>query len=248
MIRGIWTSLWINFKNMRFWILQYLMLGVVMPCSYLGISLFSAGGAGRQSVYLVGLFVSTIFSLFDHLHALNVSRCLQIEELERCIAYKTTPLSADIGGGIFHALVSLPVLIIICLVNHLASWGSVRVGITLFAWLLTSLFMNNLCFVLGGIFNKITTVQPVTSMFYMIVLMLTPFYVDLSTLSSSALTPHLFNPMAHVLSIFYWGFNLPVLCAPVWSIVYLLVLSLVCGLYGYKRWSNAKAVEKINVI
>ena len=43
MVRTISTSMWINFRNLRFFLLQYLMLVIIFPVSYLLISLTSAG-------------------------------------------------------------------------------------------------------------------------------------------------------------------------------------------------------------
>lgn len=39
MLHTISTSMWINFKNLRFFLLQYLMLVIIFPSSYLLISL-----------------------------------------------------------------------------------------------------------------------------------------------------------------------------------------------------------------
>lgn len=46
MLHTISTSMWINFKNLRFFLLQYLMLVIIIfPSSYLLISLTSTGSA-----------------------------------------------------------------------------------------------------------------------------------------------------------------------------------------------------------
>ncbi len=45
MLHTISTSMWINFKNLRLFLLQYLMLVIIFPSSYLLISLTSTGSA-----------------------------------------------------------------------------------------------------------------------------------------------------------------------------------------------------------
>ena len=66
MLHTISTSMWINFKNLRLFLLQYLMLVIIIPSSYLLISLTSTGSAQPTEVYSIGLFTSMLFSLFTN--------------------------------------------------------------------------------------------------------------------------------------------------------------------------------------
>ena len=61
MLHTISTSMWINFKNLRLFLLQYLMLVIIFPSSYLLISLTSTGSAQPTEVYSIGLFTSMRF-------------------------------------------------------------------------------------------------------------------------------------------------------------------------------------------
>ena len=45
MLHTISTSMWINFKNLSLFLLQYMMLVIIFPSSYLLISLTSTGSA-----------------------------------------------------------------------------------------------------------------------------------------------------------------------------------------------------------
>lgn len=62
MVRTISTSMWINFRNLRFFLLQYLMLVIIFPVSYLLISLTSAGSVMDRGTYSTGLFTSMLIS------------------------------------------------------------------------------------------------------------------------------------------------------------------------------------------
>ena len=66
MLHTISTSMWINFKNLRLFLLQYLMLVIIFPSSSLLISLTSTGSAQPTEVYSIGLFTSMLFSLFTN--------------------------------------------------------------------------------------------------------------------------------------------------------------------------------------
>lgn len=81
----------------------------------------------------------------------------------------------------------------------------------------------------------------------MIIVMVTPFYTDLDSISQTARLAYCFNPFAHVTSLICESFGQPMLCDPLLSAGILLLLTLVLGALSVKRWYSSHAAEKLGV-
>lgn len=248
MINSVCTSLWVNVKNLRFFLLQYIMLGVVLPGSYLVLSVLSNSGKTPVPIYLIGLLTSTTLSLFLNLHVLTVVQYKEIRVLQKCAVFKVRPLHVHMGSGLFHALISLPVLLAVTLVNYAQVFSSQRSLWILPVWVLVSLFLMNFSMALGGSFPNINIAQPACSMLYMIFLMVTPLYVNLGSVSGFLRMVYLVNPFSHISSLYSYTFGLPVLCSPLLSAIYLLALTVLLAMTAHKQWYNSTATEKLTVV
>lgn len=246
MLHTISTSMWINFKNLRFFLLQYLMLVIIFPSSYLLISLASAGGAQPIEVYSIGLFTSMLFSLFINMQASTIANSNSITTIEQYATFKVRPLFVHIGGCAYHALVGLPFLIVLIVINLIAHTG-INVIMLIASMVLAFLFLSVTSMVLGGLFRNPNIASPVINMLYMLIVMITPFYTELDSISQSARIAYCFNPFAHVTSLIGGCFGQPVLCDPLISAAILLVLIFILGLISVKRWYSSNAAEKLGV-
>ena len=81
----------------------------------------------------------------------------------------------------------------------------------------------------------------------MLIVMVTPFYTDLDSISQTARLAYCFNPFAHVTSLIFESFGQPMLCDPLLSAGILLLLTLVLGVLSAKRWYSSYAAEKLGV-
>ncbi len=246
MLHTIRTSMWINFKNLRFFLLQYLMLVIIFPSSYLLITLASTNNAQPIEVYSIGLFTSMFFSLFINMQASMIANSNSITTIEQYATFKVRPLFVHIGGCAYHALVGLPFLAVLILIN-LISHSSINVILLIVSMALAFLFLSVTSMVLGGLFRNPNIASPVINMLYMLIVMITPFYTELDRISQSTVFAYCFNPFAHVTSLIGGSFGRPMLCNPLISAAILFILILVLGTLSVKRWYSSYAAEKLSV-
>ncbi len=246
MLHTISTSMWINFKNLRFFLLQYLMLVIIFPSSYLLISLASSNSAQPIEAYAIGLFTSMLFSLFINMQASMIANSNSITAIEQYATFKVRPLFVHVGGCAYHSLLGLPFFVILIIIN-LAANADMDVPLMIASVVLAVLFLSAVTMVLGGLFRNPNIASPVINMLYMIIAMITPFYTQLDAISQSAKLAYCFNPFAHVTSMIGGAFGQPMLCDPLISAAILLVLTFVLGALSIKRWYNCYAAEKLGV-
>ncbi len=246
MLHTISTSMWINFKNLRFFLLQYLMLVIIFPSSYLLISLASTGSAQSIEAYSIGLFTSMLFSLFINMQASMIENSNSITVIGQYATFKVRPLFVHIGGCVYHALVGLPFFIVLLVISF-TSHTDINVILLIVSLALAVLFLSAASMVLGGLFRNPNIASPVINMLYMVIVMGTPFYTDLAGISQSARLAYCFNPFAHATSLIGGGFGQPMLCDPLLSAAILFLLSFILGALSVKRWYSSHAAEKLGV-
>lgn len=246
MLHTILTSTWINFKNLRFYALQYLMLVVIFPCSYLMISLVSSGADKGVGLYTAGLFVSMLMSLFINMQASSIASSNNISTLELYATYKVRPLFVHIGGCVYHAIISIPFFIITLLVNMM-DHAMPDVSLLLITFILMILVLSGLSMVLGGLFHNPNIASPMINMLYMVVVMITPLYGNLSGIDGIMRFVYCLNPFSHILSLLEGGFQRGMLCNPLISIFYLTLLTIILGLLSRRRWYRCYAAEKLGL-
>ncbi|MBR5718448.1 MAG: ABC transporter permease [Clostridia bacterium] len=246
MLHTISTSLWINIKNLRFFLLQYLMLVIIFPSSYLLISLASTSSVQPIEVYSIGLFTSMLFSLFINMQASMIANSNSITAIEQYATFMVRPLFVHMGGCVYHAVVGLPFFAVLIAVN-LLSHTEINVLLLIVSMVLAFLFLSATAMVLGGLFRNPNIASPVINMLYMIIVMVTPFYTDLESIPQSARLAYCFNPFAHVTSLIGGSFGQPMLCDPFISAGILFLLTFILGALSVKRWYSSYAAEKLGV-
>ena len=241
------TSMWINFKNLRFFLLPYLMIVIIFPGSYLLISFTSTGSAQPTEVYSIGLFTSMLFSLFINMQASMIANSNSITAIEQYATFKVRPLFVHMGGCAYHALVGLPFFIILLVISFISHKG-INVLLLFTSLALAILFLSAASMVLGGLFRNPNIASPAINMlYYMVIVMVTPFYSDLAALSQPARLAYCFNPFAHATSLIGGGFGQPMLCAPLIAAAILFLLTAILGALSVKRWYSSHAAEKLGV-
>ena len=247
MLHTISTSMWINFKNLRFFLLQYLMLVIIFPSSYLLISLTSTGSAQPTEVYSIGLFTSMLFSLFINMQASMIANSNSITAIEQYATFKVRTLFVHMGGCAYHALVGgLPFFIVLLVISFISHRG-INILLLLASLALAILFLSAASMVLGGLFRNPNIASPAINMLYMVIVMVTPFYSDLAALSQPARLAYCFNPFAHVTSLIGGSFGQLMLCDPLISAAILVLLTAILGALSVKRWYSSHAAEKLGV-
>lgn len=246
MLHTISTSLWINIKNLRFFLLQYLMLVIVFPSSYLLISLASATSPQSIGVYSIGLFSSMLLSLFINMQASMIASSNSITTIEQYATFKVRPLFVHLGGCVYHALLAIPFLIVLIIINVVKN-VYIDVLLLIVAVVLTGLFLSAASMVLGGIFRNPNVASPTINMLYMLIVMVTPFYTDLDQISQATKYAYCFNPFAHVISLMDGAFGRSMLCNPFISIAVLIILTAGLGALSVKRWYRSYAAEKLGI-
>lgn len=246
MIHSIVTSAWINMKNLRFQLLQYLMLVVVFPCSYLLISVFSNAGERNLTCYVVSLFCSMLMSLFINMEAVMIANSNAISVIEQYATFQVSPLYVHMGSSLYHGILSVPLLLVSAVWLGLL-YGQLHIVYIAIAFLLSLAFLPAVAMILGGLFRNPNIASPIISMFYMIIMMLTPFYSQFDALSDTARILFCVNPFAHLLSLYYMGFGETGICHPLISVLILAALCALLWLASVRRWLKPTAVEKLNM-
>ncbi len=246
MFRTISTSMWINFKNLRFFLLQYLMLVIIFPVSYLLISLTSAGSVMERGTYSTGLFTSMLISLFINMEASMIAQSSSVTAFEQYAVFRVRPLFVHMGGCLYHASLSLPFLALLIILNLVTGRG-VDVLLLLISLPACVLFLSALSMVLGGLFRNPNIASPVINMIYMIIVMITPFYGDYGKEGGVMRLLYSLNPFAHVVSLIAGSFGKEMLTKPFVSAGVLVSLAAVLFLPAIKRWYRSTAPEKIDI-
>lgn len=244
MLHTIKTSIWINFKNLRFYLMQYIMLVFIFPCSYLCISLTSADRPQFIVGYSIGLFTSMLFSLFINMQASTIANSNSIATIEQYATFQVRPLFVHLGGCVYHSILAMPLLLIVVILN-LSS--GLNIAFLCVSVVLTILFLSSFSMVLGGLFHNPNIASPIINMLYMIIVSITPIYSDLGSLPQSTKFLYMLSPFAHLISLFDWSFNQNKLCAPWISIGIISTVTVLLGALSVKRWYRCVAVEKLSI-
>lgn len=246
MFRTISTSMWINFRNLRFYLLHYLMLVIIFPVSYLLISLTSNGGIRDAGTYSTGLFTSMLLSLFINMEASMIAQSSSVTAFEQYAVFRVRPLFVHMGGCLYHASFSLPFLALLITLN-LVTGNGVDVLLLVVSLVTAVLFLAALSMVLGGLFRNPNIASPVINMIYMIIMMITPFYGDYGKAWQVMRLLCSFNPFAHVVSLIAGSFGKEMLTSPFISAGVLVSLSAVLFILAAKRWYRCTAPEKLGL-
>jgi len=237
--------MWVNIKTLRFNFTQYLMLVIVFPLSYLIINLIS--GSHNSLIHsITGILISMIFSLFINLQANLVATSNNTSVIELYAVYQATPIYVFIGQCSLHFLMTLPLILaagcaMYLQVEFISIWKLVL-------WIITTLFFFFFVSIfLGSILKNPNLATPVINLIYMLIIMITPIYNNFYEMKFITKILYSFNPLSHIVSLWYWCFNLKKLANSWISFIILYGIALLLGFFDYRRWKEAKAVEKLNV-
>lgn len=244
-MRSILTSAWISLKTLRFQFLQYFMLVVLFPLTYLAISL-APGGEQDLTGYATALFCSMAISMFVNMQAASIAMSNGVTVMEQYATFKVRPIRVFLGQSLFHACLVLPFA---CALPVLAVCTGTEVQVLPFAATLavSLVFLTFVSIVIGSLIPNPNIASPVINMLYMVIVMVTPLYRDLAVLGGTARTLYALNPFAHMVSLFLWSFGRGTLTAPWVSLAVLLTVAAVAAWLSIRRWRHATAAEKLNL-
>jgi ABC-type polysaccharide/polyol phosphate export permease len=233
-------------RKLRFQGIYYLMLVVVFPLSYLVINMM--GKSGKDIiVYAIGMYISMMLSLFINMQATLVSGANRIEMMEYYSVFKIDPQDEFLGESIFHATLSLILLILMSFIIVLS--GSGTVNFRLIPWFALCIFlMHQISVFMGGLFANPNIASPIINLLYMVIIMSSPVYILPSDLTVKAAYGYFINPFSHVIWLLYYAFGAEPCVPELLSWTYPLALGLVLHFLNNKRWRMATAIEKLTVL
>lgn len=222
------------------------MLVVIFPISYLVISI--ASGTGEQNIYYVtGIFTSIFISLFINMEAVQIANQNNIEMAEIYAVYNVGRLHVFWGECLYHLLLLLPILILDLVI--LVFLGARLNILYLVVYIVASFFlMSLLSITIGSLIKNPHIAVALISMLYMIIVMLTPIYSDVSQMSETTKLLYSINPFTHMCSLYYWALELETIVAPIISLIYTAVLCSILSFYVNRTWKDRGAVEKLNIM
>lgn len=202
MYNTILVSLKINFKSLRMSALNYIMLVIIFPFSYLAIALTSSDNALPTIIKVSGAVMSMLFSLFINMQATLVSNSNNITIRETYAVYGVKPVIVFISQCLFHTILSLPIILsaVIVLVFSLDSFSIISFSIW---FILSILFLSTISLLLGMSLKNPQIASPCINLTYMILISVTPLYNPLNSIDAF----YLWNPLTHIINLFYSAFG-----------------------------------------
>lgn len=82
---------------------------------------------------------------------------------------------------------------------------------------------------------------------YMIIVMVTPIYNDVTKMSQTGKLLYSINPFTHMCSLYYWALGLDTIVSPLVSLIYIITLCIILCFYVDKIWKNRGTIEKLNI-
>lgn len=246
-LNRIWTTVYINYKSLRFNLMHYLMLVVVFPLSYLVMNIIASNGKISITQTVIGAYTSMIISLFFNLFAIQVSSANEIQILELYRTAKVKVLEIFCGNGLFYTLLSVFMFIVMVLITAFNS-----IEFNLFRLVLCQIIcfslLSTLGIVIGSLIRNPSMAGPIINLIYMICVIVTPIY--LAPYRVDGILKHLYfiNPLSHVVWINYWGYDQYNGIELIKSIAYILLVVILGWIYIFKRWNNTYSTEKKNII
>ncbi len=247
MIKSISTSIWISLKTLRLNFVQYLMLVIIFPATYLIVSIASSNGSNSIVDYGVGLFCSMAISIFINMQAASIALSNGIATIEMYATFKVRPICVFLGQSIFHFLLMVPFALALVVFAY-CSGSDVNLIAFLGVMLLSFMFLSFTSIALGGLISNPNLASPVINMLYMFIVMITPLYNDANSVSTLGRLLYSVNPFSHYTSLVYSCFSKPVICPTFISVAVIGLITAIFAALSVKRWKNATAVEKLNVL
>lgn len=241
-LSSVTTSIWINSKNLRMNFLEYLMLVILFPLTYLIISITSSESIDIM-MKISGLCLSVMISLFVNMQGTLVANTNTITTRELYASYGVKPINVFDGISVFHSIMSLPLIIVVVIVSLLR--GNSINAFQLIIWLLIAFtFLSELSILLGGLIRNPRIATPTISMIYMILIIICPLYYSVP-ISKKIL---LINPFSWFCESFRMmtgvgsGYNFWI------SILILTFYAIIFRILAHIVVNSSKAIEKNTII
>lgn len=244
MYNTILVSLKINFKSLRMSALNYIMLVVIFPVSYLAIALASSNNTLLTITKVSGAVLSMLFSLFINMQATLVSGSNDITIRETYAVYGVKPLVIFISQCLFHTILSLPIIFVaVMIISFSTNYFSL---LSFLLWLVLSiLFLSSTSVLLGMILKNPQIANPCINLTYMMLISITPLYSPLNNINNA----YLWNPLTHSVNLFYSNFGTEyVFCNTLLSTVVLLGYICVAVLLILKEQKKSYGNEKVTIL
>lgn len=241
----ILPTIWVDVKGLRMSFMQYLMLVVIFPLSYLIIN--TSGGTSNHLYNVTGMLISMLMSLFINMQATLVASSNNVTIIETYSVYKVKPLMVFLSQCLLHFLMSIGIFIVSEII--LVSYGVRPQIIKLIVWLIIAfVFLHAVSVALGSVLKNPNMAGAIINLLYMILVMITPLYSSTEGISTTGRIFYLLNPFSHLISLLYWSNDMKPLCSFWISILILALLTIVLDIFTYKRWNNAHAIEKLTLL
>lgn len=239
------TTIWLQAKSLKLNIMNYLMLVIIYPISYLIITIVS--GNGEQNIYYItGIFTSIFISLFINMEAVQIANQNSIEMAEIYAVYNVSRIHVFWGQCIYHMLLLLPILLLDVAV--LLSLGAKLYMLFFIAYIVISFFlMSLLAIAIGSLIRTPQIASALINMLYMVIVMVTPIYNNVSEMTKTCKLIYAINPFTHMCSLYYGSLGLDTIVSPFVSLIYIIVLCIVLYFYVDRSWKNRGAIEKLNM-
>ena len=107
--------------------------------------------------------------------------------------------------------------------------------------------MSVVAMFIGSILKNPQIASAVINMLYMIIIMTTPIYNNVSEMSRGVKTIYSMNPFSSICSLLYWALGMETIVNPYISILFCICVSSVLYVYVSRSWNNRGVVEKLNI-
>jgi len=222
-----------------------LSVTVLLPATYLAvIAIFSGGAPEPMVVGLTGYVVMTCFTTMVYPVALQVANTFEEQVLE---LYASLPISL---GELLASIVAsqlvfaAPALVFgLMTLSLVTSW--VNPAYVVASILLSISVFSTLAVLLGLLFKSRYKLDPVLTLLMMLVVVVSPLYYKLGSLSSYWKVALMVNPITHMICLVREGVGLSEGVSPITSIAYLasLLVALIALLLYKTRTGVLTVIE-----
>ncbi len=241
-LSSVFTTVWINRKNLKMNFLEYLMLVILFPLTYLVVSITSSDSLNLK--YKVsGMFISVIISLFVNMQGSLIANANLITTRELYATYGVKPIHVFDGISIFHLIVVFPMFLLTTLLCFF-SGCNIRYFHLAISIITVFLFLSSLSKLLGGLIKNPQIATPIISMCYMIIMIISPIYYSVSANS------HIiwFNPFAWLCESIRTSFGMGSAYSFELMTSSLLIISIVFRIVSIRIFNDSGAIEKNTII
>ena len=241
-LSSVFTTVWINRKNLKMNFLEYLMLVILFPLTYLIVSITSSDSL-NLNYKVSGMFISMIISIFVNMQGTLIANANLITTRELYATYGVKPIHVFDGISIFHLIVIFPMIMLTTLLCFLIGCN-IRCFHLIISIITVFLFLSSLSKMLGGLIKNPQIATPIISMCYMIIVIISPIYYSITTNS------HIiwFNPFAWLCESVRTSLGMGSAYSFELMTSSLLIISIVFRIVSIRIFNDSGAIEKNTII